>query len=113
MLVGNKLDLVNKEASARKVAKEEGKKLAAENNLLYVETSAFEGLNIQQAFEELLNGIKEIFKTKYFSYFLAIHDRKRQSDEPKSNGNHKNVVLGESDASKNNNESGGGVCKGC
>ncbi len=56
MLVGNKLDLINKDSSARKVAKEEGLKLAAENNLIYMETSAFEGTNIASAFEELLNG---------------------------------------------------------
>ena len=57
MLVGNKLDLVNKDSEARKVAKEEGTKLAFENNLLYMETSAFEGTNITSAFEELLNGM--------------------------------------------------------
>lgn len=56
MLVGNKVDLVLQEPSLRKVPKEEGKKLAKENDLLYVETSAFEGTNISSAFEDLLNG---------------------------------------------------------
>ena len=58
MLVGNKLDLVMKEQALRQVPKEEGKKLASENDLLYVETSAFEGTNISSAFEDLLNGKK-------------------------------------------------------
>jgi len=56
MLVGNKLDLVNKDSSARQVPKEEGKRLAKENDLLYVETSAIEGTNITTSFEDLLNG---------------------------------------------------------
>lgn len=56
MLVGNKIDLVNKDASARKVSKEECKRLAIENNLLFLETSAFEGTNIISVFEDLLNG---------------------------------------------------------
>lgn len=58
MLVGNKLDLVMKDQALRQVPKEEGKKLANENDLLYVETSAFEGTNISSAFEDLLNGKK-------------------------------------------------------
>lgn len=65
LIVANKIDLVNKEPSLRRVSKEEGQKLAAENDLLYIEASALEGININNAFEELLNGIH----MKYFKVF--------------------------------------------
>ena len=47
-LIGNKLDLENK----REVSYEEGKNFAEENNLLFFETSAKEGNNIQEIFFE-------------------------------------------------------------
>ena len=45
-LIGNKLDLEDK----REVSYEEGKNFADENNLLFFETSAKEGNNIQEIF---------------------------------------------------------------
>ena len=47
-LIGNKLDLEDK----REVSYEEGKNFAEENNLLFFETSAKEGNNIQEIFFE-------------------------------------------------------------
>ena len=47
-LIGNKIDLENK----REVSYEEGKNFAEENNLLFFETSAKEGNNIQEIFFE-------------------------------------------------------------
>ena len=47
-LIGNKLDLEDK----REVSYEEGKNFADENNLLFFETSAKEGNNIQEIFFE-------------------------------------------------------------
>ena len=47
-LIGNKIDLEEQ----REVSYEEGKNLAEENNLLFFETSAKDGNNIQEIFLE-------------------------------------------------------------
>lgn len=57
MLVGNKVDLCQRDQNARKVSSEEGEKISKENGLLFFETSAIEGVNVTQVFEKLLNGI--------------------------------------------------------
>ena len=49
-LIGNKIDLENK----REVSYEEGKNFAEENELLFFETSAKEGNNIQEIFFKVL-----------------------------------------------------------
>uniref|UniRef100_A0A8C0B8J7 Ras-related protein Rab-25 n=1 Tax=Buteo japonicus TaxID=224669 RepID=A0A8C0B8J7_9AVES len=54
MLVGNKTDLTQ----AREVPMEEAKMFADNNGLLFVETSALDSTNVEQAFETIL---KEIF----------------------------------------------------
>lgn len=55
MLVGNKCDLDN----IREVSKEEGKALAEEEGLFFMETSALDSTNVQISFEIV---IREIFK---------------------------------------------------
>ncbi len=50
-LIGNKTDLEEK----REVSYEEGKNFAEENNLLFFETSAKDGNNIQEIFFESAN----------------------------------------------------------
>ena len=56
ILVGNKIDLVNE----REVPEEKAKNFATKNKLEYIETSAKDGTNIQNAFDaliaQLLNG---------------------------------------------------------
>uniref|UniRef100_A0A8C8AYC0 Ras-related protein Rab-25 n=1 Tax=Otus sunia TaxID=257818 RepID=A0A8C8AYC0_9STRI len=52
MLVGNKTDL----AQAREVPMEEAKMFADNNGLLFVETSALDSTNVEQAFETILKG---------------------------------------------------------
>ena len=47
-LIGNKIDLESK----RVISYEEGKNFAEENNLLFFETSAKDGTNIQECFNE-------------------------------------------------------------
>ena len=47
-LIGNKIDLEDK----RQVSYEDGKKFAEENDMLFFETSAKEGNNIQEIFSE-------------------------------------------------------------
>ncbi|XP_057265955.1 ras-related protein Rab-25 [Pezoporus wallicus] len=55
MLVGNKTDL----AQAREVPMEEARMFADNNGLLFVETSALDSTNVEQAFETILT---EIFR---------------------------------------------------
>ena len=54
-LIGNKIDLENK----REVSYEEGKNFAKENELLFFETSAKEGNNIQEIFVQSATNILE------------------------------------------------------
>jgi len=55
MLVGNKTDL----KASREVATEDAKKFAQKSNLLYIETSALDGENINQAFQQTISAIYE------------------------------------------------------
>ncbi|KAJ5077776.1 ras-related protein raba4d-like [Anaeramoeba ignava] len=50
MLIGNKSDL----AKLRKVPKEKGEKFAKKNNILFMETSAKDGTNVDKAFKTLI-----------------------------------------------------------
>ena len=52
-LVGNKIDLENK----RVVSKDEGQKFAEDNGLLFFETSAQDGTNIEKMFTEATTNI--------------------------------------------------------
>jgi Rab family protein len=61
MLVGNKLDLVEKNRENRKVQREAAEKFAKTNSLLFQETSTFTGENVKEAFEGLL---QNIYQTK-------------------------------------------------
>ena len=56
-LVGNKLDLVEKNEKRREVTKKEAQKFADDNHMLFFETSAYNGTNISDVFEELLQTI--------------------------------------------------------
>lgn len=51
LLIGNKVDL----ESNREVSFEEGQSLAAELNLMFIETSAKTGININSAFDLMIN----------------------------------------------------------
>ena len=52
ILVGNKIDLPNRE-----VEKEEGERLALKNKIKFFETSASDGTNIQKTFDALISDI--------------------------------------------------------
>ena len=56
-LIGNKLDLVEKNGKKREVSKEEAQSYAEDNHMLFYETSAFNGNNINDIFEELMQTI--------------------------------------------------------
>ena len=56
-LVGNKLDLVERNGRNRDVPKEEAQAYAEDNHMLFYETSAYNGTNINDIFEELMQTI--------------------------------------------------------
>jgi small GTP-binding protein len=58
MLVGNKIDLVDKNPTLRKVSRDEARKLAQEHQMLFEETSAVTAQNVTDVFERLLQGKK-------------------------------------------------------
>ncbi len=57
-LAGNKIDVEEKD---RLVKTEEGKKIAEEYNLPYYETSAKNGVNVNQIFEDIVEKIDEVY----------------------------------------------------
>ena len=54
MLVGNKLDLCEQKPAERRVSTERAMEFARENNLLFMETSAFTDINVRDVFELLV-----------------------------------------------------------
>ena len=56
LLLGNKLDLVEKNNKKREVSYEEAKYFSEENKLLFIETSALTNYKVNEAFEDLLQG---------------------------------------------------------
>ena len=56
ILVGNKVDLVEKNPSLRKVSQADAQSLAREYQMLFEETSAITSEKVNDVFERLLNG---------------------------------------------------------
>jgi small GTP-binding protein len=56
MLIGNKIDLVERNNKRREVPYEESKCYAEENGLMFSETSALSNLKVTESFEDLLQG---------------------------------------------------------
>lgn len=54
MLIGNQIDIEN-----RQVTTEEGAQFSVENGLLFIETSAFTGENVNEAFEISMRSVLE------------------------------------------------------
>lgn len=61
MLVGNKADLIERSPDSREVPLESARQMAERNGMLFIETSAVNGLKVKEAFESLLN---EIYKKR-------------------------------------------------
>lgn len=91
MLVGNKTDLANQ----RDVSTEEGREFAAKNKLSFIETSAKDKTNVNEAFERLVH---EIYK--------QVNAPHQDSDAHDVDGNEparpvKGIVLTSPDDDKN------------
>ena len=54
MLVGNKLDLCEEDPLKRKVSSDRAEEFAQQNELLFMETSAFTNINVSDVFETLI-----------------------------------------------------------
>ena len=54
MLVGNKLDLCEKNPARRKISFELASDFASKNNMLFMETSAIDDINVRDSFEQLV-----------------------------------------------------------
>jgi hypothetical protein len=54
MLVGNKLDLCEKNPNRRKISFELASNFANKHNMLFMETSAIEDINVRDCFEQLV-----------------------------------------------------------
>ncbi|XP_043699280.1 ras-related protein RABA6a-like [Telopea speciosissima] len=60
LMVGNKTDL----GHAREISEEEGQRLAEKEGLCFMETSALENLNVEEAFLQLITRIHEVTSKK-------------------------------------------------
>lgn len=72
VLVGNKSDL----SESRQVVVEDGQTLAQLEGLCFMETSAKESINVEEAFLNMINKIHEITSQKSFEAKLNNHDIK-------------------------------------
>ena len=57
VLIGNKIDNVNE----RKITKDQGDKLAGEIGVKFFETSAKEGININEVFDDIVERVDKVF----------------------------------------------------
>ena len=76
MLIGNKIDLHERNSSARKVSKEQAEKFANENSILFEEISAKNNQNVEEIFELLF---EEVYKVQ------------KDSKNLETNQNHQNL----------------------
>ena len=75
MLLGNKCDMTN----CRKVTKEEGEKLAAEKGFRFLEISAKNGINVEEAFTYLAGDI--LLRPKFFKEFEKVMSSTNNSSD--------------------------------
>lgn len=90
MLVGNKVDLVERNNRKREVSFEEGKQFADENQLMFSETSALSNMKVTESFEDLLQ---------------EIYNEKRKVSRVQKKGQSGTIILGQN--MKKNEESNG------
>ena len=74
MLVGNKLDICEKNPHERKVSFQRAQEFAEKNGLYFMETSAFADLNVRDVFEML---VQEIYNVKSREDQIGNQGRKK------------------------------------
>ena len=62
VLIGNKTDLEDQ----RIITKERGEKLAKENNMIFIETSALNGNGIKEAFQKSIEAVDQKIRSGYY-----------------------------------------------
>jgi GTPase SAR1 family protein len=95
MLIGNKVDLCDRNDKKREVSIEEAKNYAKENNLMFYETSAYSNLGVNECFEDLLQEIynerRKVTNKQKMAYNnmirLAARDKKVLTSQSKCCGN--------------------------
>ncbi|EGD80777.1 tubulovesicle-associated protein [Salpingoeca rosetta] len=95
MLVGNKSDLKH----LRAVPKEEATKFAEENSLSFIETSALDSTNVEEAFKNILTSIYRLVSQR--SIKAGESDKTTPSDT---------IVVGPTDSSTTETSKGGCGC---
>jgi len=81
VLIGNKCDLEDE----RVVSKKEGEKFANKHNLKLFECSAKKRINVNEAFDYLINGIVDIYKDEFIENNNNDDEEKKDSNEKKGN----------------------------
>ena len=76
MLVGNKSDLRH----LRAVPTDEAKSFAEKNNLSFIETSALDSSNVEQAFQQILTEIYHVVSQKQIKSDSGENDSSPTSD---------------------------------
>ena len=99
-LVGNKCDLNEK----RQVSIEEGRDLADKNNIMFFETSAKDGINVDEIFLNTANEISKKIDQGHYDLENDTCGIKRGINR----GNNQQLHLGNVQGNSNNN--GGGCC---
>ena len=85
-LVGNKVDLLDRNNRRREVSYEEGKKLAETNNMLFYEASALTSVKVNDCFEDLLQEIynerRKVgnLRASSNSHTLELHPNEDEND---------------------------------
>eukprot|EP00744_Colponema_vietnamica_P000980 GILI01001685.1.p1 GENE.GILI01001685.1~~GILI01001685.1.p1 ORF type:complete len:222 (-),score=54.50 GILI01001685.1:392-1003(-) len=79
MLVGNKVDMVDKSSQARAVPYEVAKRFADANGLFFEESSAVSNVNVKDVFERLLQGIYERKTARGMPSNGAVHLENKSS----------------------------------
>lgn len=75
MLIGNKLDIVEEDASKRKVDRSEIMEFAKKHNLIYEETSALSGKNVKESFQNLIECNYNLFYENLFPSRMIFQNK--------------------------------------